>query len=144
MIDTLTRRIWATFRDELSLLRRQMSSAGRQVLETGMEGAATAMARKPSCLSHGVSVNVVCYARPAVLGEPALMISVAMHVHPDRRTGDVYWAEADAWARAVAGPERFTVESRGSLELHDGWVFHYALVEKGLSSRIVPLEAAGS
>jgi hypothetical protein len=58
------------------------------------------------------------------------MISVAMHVHPDRRAGDVYWEEADAWAQAVAGHEWFRVEPRGRLENPGSTVFHYALTEQ--------------
>jgi hypothetical protein len=145
MISTLTRRIQATCADELSLLRRQMYSlAWQEIREGGVEGAATAMARKASCVNHGVSVDVVCFAQRATLEDAPFMISVAMHLHPDRRSGDVYWEEADAWAQAVAGHEWFRVEPRGRLETLDGRVFHYALTEKAPAAQIVPLEAAGS
>lgn len=145
MIDTLTRRIQATCREELSLLRRQMQSLARQdIQESGVEGAATAMARKRSCMSHGVSVNVVCFAQRAGLEEAPLVLSVAMYVHPYCRPGDVYWEEADAWAHAVAGHDWYIVEPRGALETLDGRVFHYSLTEKSRENQKVPLEAAGS
>jgi hypothetical protein len=145
MIGLLTRRIQATCPDELSLLRRQMYSlAWQEMREGGVEGAATALVRKPSCVNHGVSVDVVCFAQRATLAEAALMISVAMHLHPDRRSGEVYWEEADAWAQAVAGHEWFSVEPRGGLDILDGRVFHYALTEKAPAAQIIPVEAAGS
>jgi hypothetical protein len=145
MISTLIRRIQASCPDELSLLRRQMYSLTRQEMrEGGVEGAATALARKPSCVSHGVSVDVVCFAQRAALEEVPLMISVAMHLHPERRSGEVYWEEADAWAQAVAGHEWFSVEPRGGLETLDGWVFHYALTAKAPGAQIIPVAAAGS
>jgi hypothetical protein len=128
MIGTLTHRIQVICGDELSLLRRQMYALARQDIHEGaVDGAATAMARKPSCVNHGVSVDVVCFAtRPT--GQAAnFMISVAMRMHPERRAGDVYWEEADAWAQAVAGNERVRVEPRGSRDSPVGRVFHYAL-----------------
>ncbi|MDQ0925557.1 flavin-binding protein dodecin [Pseudarthrobacter sp. W1I19] len=145
MIGTLTRRIQATCADELSRLRRQMYSlAWQEIREGGVEGAATAMARKPSCVNHGVSVDVVCFAQRAALEEAPFMISVAMHLHPDRRPGEVYWEEADAWAQAVADHDWFRVEARGRLETLDRRVFHYALTEKAPAVQIIPVEAAGS
>jgi hypothetical protein len=145
MIRTLTRRIQATCSEEVSLLRRQMYAlAWQEIREGGVEGAATAMARKPSCVNNAVSVDVVCFAQSATVEDAPFMISVAMHIHPDRRSGDVYWEEADAWAHAVAGHEWFGVEPRGGLETLDGMVFHYALTEKVPATQIVPVEAAGS
>lgn len=145
MIGTLTRRIQATCGDELSLLRRQMYSlAWQEIREGGVEGAATAMARKPSCVNHWVSVDVVCFAQRDSIGEMPFMISVAMHGHPDRRSGEVYWEEADAWAQAVAGHDWFRVEPRGGQETLDDRVFHYALTEKAPATQIVPVDAAGS
>jgi hypothetical protein len=103
--------------DDLSLLRRQMYALARQDIREGaVDGAATAMARKPSCVNHGVSVDVVCFATRPTGGAAAFMISVAMNMHPERRAGDVYWEEADAWAQAVAGREWFRAEPRGSRE----------------------------
>jgi hypothetical protein len=143
MIGTLTRRNLAICGDELSLLRRQMYSLEWQDIREGaVEGAATAMARKPSCVNLSVSVDVVCFAQRASLEEAPFVISVAMHLHPDRRSGDVYWEEADAWAQAVAGPEWLNPEPRGNLETLDGRVFHYALTKKAPSVQKVPLEAA--
>ncbi len=131
MIGTLTRRIQMICGDELSLLRRQMYAlAWQDIHEGAVDGAATAMPRKPSCVNHGVSVDVVCFALRPSVEDAAFMISVAMHVHPDRRSGDVYWEEADAWAQAVAGHEWFRVEPRGSLENSGGRVFHYALTDE--------------
>ena len=131
MIGTLTRRIHTICGDELSLLRRQMYALAWQDIHAGaVDGAATAMARKPSCVNHGVSVDVVCFAVRPTPHVVTFMISVAMQVHPDRRPGDVYWEEADAWAQAVAGHERFRVEPRGALENPPGRVFHYALTEE--------------
>jgi hypothetical protein len=69
------------------------------------------------------------------------MISVAMHLHPDRRSGGVYWEEADAWAEAVAGDEWYRVEPRGGLENSDGRVFRYVLTgteDAGQLERHVP------
>ncbi|MEJ1181374.1 MULTISPECIES: hypothetical protein [unclassified Pseudarthrobacter] len=130
MIKALTRRIQVSCGDELSLLRRQMYALARQDIHEGaVDSAATAMARKPSCVNHGVSVDVVCFALRPTNEDATFMISVAMHVHPDRRSGDVYWEEADAWAQAVAGHEWFRVEPRGRLENPDSRVFHYALTE---------------
>ena len=145
MIDTLTRRIQVTCRDELSLFRRQMYSLAWQEIREGcLEGAATAMAPKPSCLTNGVSIDVVCFAHKAALEHASFVISVAMHVHPDSRAGQVFWEEADAWAHAVAGDDGFIVEPRGALETPNGRVFHYALSEKVREGQIIPLEAAGS
>ena len=145
MLAILTGRIQATCADELSLLRRQMYSlAWQEIREGGAEGAATAMARKASCVNQGVSVDVVCFAQRATLKDAPFMISVAMHLHPDRRSGEVYWEEADAWAQAVAGHEWFRVEPRGGLETLDGRVFHYALTEKAPVAQIIPVEASGS
>lgn len=130
MIGALTRRIQITCGDELSLLRRQMYAlAWQDIHEGAVDSAATAMARKPSCVNHGVSVDVVCFALRPTNEDATFMISVAMHVHPDRRSGDVYWEEADAWAQAVAGHEWFRVEPRGRLENPGSRVFHYALTE---------------
>jgi hypothetical protein len=117
--------------DELSRLRRQMYALGWQDLHEGaVEGAATAMARKPSCVNHGVSVDVVCFALRPSAEAAAFMISVAMHVHPERRAGNVYWEEANAWAEAVAGHGWFSVEPRGSRESPSGRIFHYALTDE--------------
>lgn len=128
MIGTLTHRIQMICGDELSVLRRQMYALGRlDIHYGGVEGAATAMARKPSCVNQGVSVDVVCFALRSTTDVASIMISVAMHVHPDRRPGDVYWEEADAWAQAVAGPEYSGVEPRGGLEKPGSRIFHYAL-----------------
>jgi hypothetical protein len=120
------------------------SLAWQEIREGGAEGAATAMARKASCVNQGVSVDVVCFAQRATLKDAPFMISVAMHLHPDRRSGEVYWEEADAWAQAVAGHEWFRVEPRGGLETLDGRVFHYALTEKAPAAQIIPVEASGS
>ena len=58
MIGTLTRRIQMICCDELALLRRQMYTLVWQDIQEGaVEGAATAMARQPSCVNHGVSVG---------------------------------------------------------------------------------------
>ena len=130
MIGTLARRIQTICGDELSLFRRQMYALAWQDMHEGaVEGAATAMARKPSCVNHGVSVDVVCFAVRPTSEDATFMISVAMHVHPDRRSGGVYWEEADAWAEAVAGHEWFRVERRGGLENPDGRVFRYVLTD---------------
>jgi hypothetical protein len=128
MTGTLTHRIQLICGDDLSLLRRQMYALARQDFGEGaVDGAATATARKPSCVNHGVSVDVVCYALRPTTEEASFMISVGMHIHPDRRAGNVYWEEADAWAQAVAGHGRFGVEPRGGLERPGSRVFHYAL-----------------
>ncbi len=135
MIGTLTHRIQMICGDDLSLLRRQMYALARQDFDEGaVDGAATAMARKPSCVNHGVSVDVVCFALRSTTEQASFMISVGMHVHPDRRPGDVYWEEADAWAQAVAGHGRFGVEPRGGLERPGSRVFHYALTGEETSS----------
>ena len=130
MIGTLARRIQTICGDELSLFRRQMYTLAWQDMHEGaLEGAATAMARKPSCVNHGVSVDVVCFAQRPTNEDATFMISVAMHVHPDRRSGGVYWEEADAWAQAVAGHEWFRVEPQGGLQNPDGRVFRYLLTD---------------
>lgn len=127
---TLTRRIQMICGDELSLLRRQMYALVWQDIHKGaVEGAATAMARKPSYVNHGVSVDVVCFALRPGNEDTTFMISVAMHVRPGRRSGDVYREESDAGAQAVAGHEWFSVEPRGRLENPGSMVFHYALTE---------------
>lgn len=146
MIGTLARRIHMICGDELSLLRRQMHAlAWQDIHEGAVEGAATAMARKPSCVNHGVSVDVVCFALRPSNQDATFMISVAMHVHPDRRSGDVYWEEADAWAQAVAGHEWCRVEPRGRLENPGSSVFHYALTEEAHDSDHLPhSQAAGA
>jgi hypothetical protein len=145
VIDALTRRIQATCRDDLLLLRRQMYSlAWQDIGKGGLEGAATAMARKPSCVNYGVSVDVVCFARRATFEDARLMISVALHLHTDRPSGEaVYWEEADAWAHAVTDHEWFRLEPCGALDILDGRVFHYALAEKAPAVQIIPVEAAG-
>jgi hypothetical protein len=131
MIATLASRIESTWAKELSLFQQQMYSLAWQDIGEGtVEGAATAMARKASCINHGVSVDVVCFARRAAPGDAPFMISVAMHVRPQRRTLDVYWEEADAWAQAATNQEWFTMEPRGGLETVDGRIYHYALVQK--------------
>ncbi|MDR6417079.1 hypothetical protein [Pseudarthrobacter sulfonivorans] len=129
MIGTLTHRIQMICGDELSMLRRRMYALGWQDFHEGaVDVAATAMARKPSCVNQGVSVDVVCFALGPSAEAAAFMISVAMHVHPQRSPGAVYWEEADAWAQAVAGHGWFSVEPRGSRENASGRVFHYALI----------------
>jgi hypothetical protein len=128
--------------EELSLLRRQMYALAWQDIHDGaVEGAATAMARKPSCANQGVSVDVVCFARrPDADDATVFVISVAMQVHPDRPPGEVYWEEADAWALAVAGNEWFRVEPRGGLEKAGSRIFHYALAEEAPAyGQAVPL-----
>ena len=131
MIGTLTRRIHMICGDELSRLRRQMCAVAWQDIHEGdVDCAATAMACKPSCVNHGVSVDVVCFALRPTPDVVTFMISVAMHVQAGRPFGDVYWEEADAWAQAVAGHERFRVEPRGGLENPGGRAFHYALTEE--------------
>jgi hypothetical protein len=141
MIGTLTRRIHSICGDELSLLRRQLYALVWQNIQEGaVDGAATAMARKPSCVDAGVSVAVVCFARRPTANDPTVfMISVALHVHPDRPPGDVYWDESDAWAQAVAGSEWFRVESRGGVEGAGSRTFHYALNEEAAVGKAVPL-----
>ena len=117
--------------DELSQLRRQMYGLAWQDIHDGdLECAATAMARKPSCVNHGVSVDVVCFALRPTPEDVPFMISVAMHLRPDRPSTDVYWEEADAWAQAAAGHQWFRLEPRGSLETLRGRVFHYALTQE--------------
>ena len=134
MIGTLTRRIHMICGDELSQLRRQMYAVAWQDFHEGdIDCAATALARKPSCVNHGVSVDVVCFTLRPTPDVLTFMISIAMHVEAGRRSGDVYWEEADAWAHAVAGHERFGVEPRGSLENSGGRVFHYALTEEAMA-----------
>ncbi|WP_285249506.1 hypothetical protein [Pseudarthrobacter sp. fls2-241-R2A-168] len=131
MITAVARRIQTTWAAELSLFHQQMHSlAWQDIGEGGVEGAATAMARKASCINHGVSVDVVCFAQRAAPGHAPFMLSVAMHVHPQRRSLDVYWEEADAWAQAATNHEWFTMEPRGGLETVDGRIYHYALVQK--------------
>jgi hypothetical protein len=54
MMGTLTHRIQMICGDELSLLRRQMYALARQDIHEGaVDGAATAMARKPSPAMSG-------------------------------------------------------------------------------------------
>jgi hypothetical protein len=131
MIATLASRIEATWARELSLFHQQMYSlVWQDIGEGGVEGAATAMAQKASCINHGVSIDVVCFAQRAAPGHAGLMISVAMHVHPHHRSAVVYWEEADAWAQAATNHEWFTVEPRGGLDTADGRIYHYALVQK--------------
>jgi hypothetical protein len=63
MIGALTRRIHMICGDELSQLRRQMYAVAWQDIREGdLDCAATARARKPSCVNRGVSVDVVCLA----------------------------------------------------------------------------------
>ncbi|RAX45382.1 hypothetical protein DQ354_09730 [Arthrobacter sp. AQ5-06] len=82
MIGTRTRRIQMICGDELSLLRRQMYAIAWQDIHEGdVERAATAMARKPSCVNHGVSVDVVCFA----LRPTPDVVTVAMQVQTDCR-----------------------------------------------------------
>ncbi len=72
--------------DELPLLRRQMYAVAWQDIHEGdVERAATAMARKPSCVNHGVSVDVVCFALRPTPDVVTFMISVAMQVQTDCR-----------------------------------------------------------
>jgi hypothetical protein len=125
------------------LLRRQMYALVWQDIQEGaVEGAATAMARQPSCVNHGVSVDVVFFALRPEQEDATFMISVAMHVHPGRRSGDVYWEEADAWAQAVASPGWFRVEPRGGLEVPGSRVFHHALTEEAPVGEAVALHEA--
>jgi hypothetical protein len=147
MIGTLTRRIETTCGEDLSVFRRQLNAlAWQDIREGGVEGAATAMARKPSCVNHGVSVGVVGYAGRPVSGGTGFMISVALHVHPGR-AGSVYWEEADAWAHAVAGQQWSGVERRGGVDHLHSRVFHYALTVEAAPAAVladwsVPEDAA--
>jgi hypothetical protein len=147
MIGTLTRRIETTCGEDLFVFRRQLNAlAWQDILDGGFEGAATAMARKPSCVNHGVSVGVVGYAGRPVSGGTGFMISVGMHVHPGR-AGPVYWEEADAWAHAIAGPQWSGVERRGGVDNPHNRVFHYELTAEAAPEAVaddwsVPEDAA--
>jgi hypothetical protein len=133
MIGTLIRRIETTCGEDLSAFRRQLNAlAWQDIREGGVEGAATAMARKPSCVNNGVSVDVVGYAGGP--GSTRFMISVALRVHPGLNAS-VYWEEADAWAHAVAGRQWPGVERRGAVENPLSRVFHYALTAEAVPVR---------
>ncbi|PTT58788.1 hypothetical protein [Arthrobacter sp. HMWF013] len=107
MIGTLTHRIHMICGDELSELRRQMDALGRlDIHEGGVEGAATAMARKPSCVNHGVSVDVVCFAQRSTTDVASIMISVAMHVSAVRQRTAQPWMP-EVWPkRILAAPSQ--------------------------------------
>jgi hypothetical protein len=92
-------------------------------------------------VNHGVTVDVVCFALRPTSEDATFMISVAMHVDPDRRSGGAYWEEADAWAGGRAGDEWYRVEPRGGLENPDGRVFRYVLTgteDAGRLERLPP------
>ncbi len=128
MISALTHRIQSLCRDEVKAFRSQVNAlASWDILPGIVEGAATVMARKPSCLNPGVSVGVVAFLQQPNTGGSVLMVSVAMQLDPARVASGVYWEEADAWAHAVAGEQWAGVESKGGQESMGGRVFHYVL-----------------
>jgi len=71
MITALAQRIRTECSAELSLFQNQVLSLIRQDIGTGgLEGAATAMARRPSLASSGVTVVLLAAVLPRTVGRP--------------------------------------------------------------------------
>lgn len=151
MITALGQRIRTECSAELGLFQNQVLSLARQDIGTGgLEGAATAMPRRPSIASAGVTVEIVGFAewQPAAraasvgitvvlrlgggksggvwrtAGRPLVPQSV-----PGRPDAGTLWEEAHAWASAVAAGPWAAAEFLGCEEAPAGLVFHYLLKE---------------
>jgi len=150
MITALAQRIRTECSAELSLFQNQVLSLIRQDIGTGgLEGAATAMARRPSLASSGVTVEIVGFtewqpaARAASVGITVVLRLVAdsvgawqaagRPVHQESAGGrpdaGILWEEAHAWASAVAAGPWAAAEFLGCEEAPAGPVFHYLLKE---------------
>jgi hypothetical protein len=128
VIEELTGMIETNCGEELTSFRRRLHALSHQDIGgEGVEGAATAMAPMTSVASHGVSVEVVGFAQCPEPDRTTFTVSVAMHLHPQRRPRAVYWDEADAWVLAVAGEQWVGVERRGTHEMAGGRATHYVL-----------------
>ncbi|MCE3291326.1 MAG: hypothetical protein K0Q84_263 [Arthrobacter sp.] len=151
MITALAQRIRTECSAELSLFQNQVLSLMRQDIGTGgLEGAATAMARRPSLASSGATVEIVGFiewqpaARAASVG-----ITVVLRLGAGNSAGawqaawrpvcqqsagggpdaGILWEEAHAWASAVADGPWAAAEFLGCEEAPAGPVFHYLLKE---------------
>ena len=141
MITPLAQRIRTECSAELSLFQNQVLSLMQQDIGTGgLEGAATAMARRPSLASSGVTVEIVGFtewqpaARAASVGITVVLrlgagTSTAISPAGGRRDAGLLWEEAHAWAGAVAGGPWAAAEFLGCEEAPAGPVFHYLLKE---------------
>lgn len=129
MITALARRIRAQCSEELTVFRDQVYALTWQDIGTGgLDGAATAMAPRPSLTTPGVSVDIVGFAQRQASGGPAEVgFSVALRLVSERGPAGVHWDEAHAWAGAVAGGPWAAAEYTGSQEAPGAIVFHYLL-----------------
>lgn len=136
MITALAQRIRTEYSAELALFQNQVLSLVRQDIGAGgLEGAATAMACRPSLASAGDMVEIVGFAewQPAARAA-SVGITVVLRVggslpaagRPDAGT---LWEEAHAWADAVAAGPWAAAEFLGGEEAPAGVVFHYLLKE---------------
>lgn len=132
MITALAQRIRAQCSGELSVFRDQVSALVWQDIGTGgLEGAATAMASRPSLASPGVTVDIVGFTewQPAH-GTASVGVTVGLRLDAGRSAAGVHWEEAHAWACAVADGPWTLAEFIGSEETPGGVVFHYLLKDQ--------------
>ncbi|MGN7252913.1 hypothetical protein [Arthrobacter sp. SAFR-014] len=128
MITALVHRIRTQCSAELSTFRSQMHALARQDIGSGLDAAATTMARRACLATPGVSVDIVGFTCPRSSGgTPSVRVAVSLSVQPGRVASAVHWEEAHAWAGAVASGEWAAAEYVGSQESSAGMVFHYAL-----------------
>lgn len=73
------------------------------------------MARKPACVNHGVSVDVVCYALRATSEDVTFTISVAMHLHPTDHRWQLPPDQHLVWKPPGATSHRMPAARRRSL-----------------------------
>ena len=151
MITALAQRIRTECSAELSLFQNQVLSLIRQDIGTGgLEGAATAMARRASLASSGVTVEIVGFTewRPSALAA-SVGITVVLRLVAGNSIGGwqaagrpvyrqsaggrpdagILREEAHAWASAVAAGPWAAAEFLGCEEAPAGPVFHYLLKE---------------
>lgn len=132
MLTALTRRIQEICGNELALPRQQVLALARRNTTHGpLEAAISVMARRPSLLSPGVTVDIVCFT----MDHFRLTMSVTMRAHPRQPLGDVFWQEAEAWAHALADNAAVTIEPRGVIHNGGGKIFQYGLKERDLNGR---------
>jgi hypothetical protein len=144
MITALARRIRTQCSEELTVFRDQVYALTWQDIGTGgLDGAATAMAPRPSLTTPGVSVDIVGFAQcqPSD-GAAAVGFSVALRLVSERGPAGVHWDEAHAWAGAVAGGPWVAAEYTGSQEAPGGLVFHYLLKAHEASYPLDELQGA--
>jgi hypothetical protein len=141
MITALAQRIRTECSAELSLFQNQVSSLVWQDVGTGgLEGAATAMASRPSLASPGMTVEIVGFtewqptAPAATVGitvalRPEAGQSVARQLFAGQTFAGIHREEAHAWASAVAAGPWAGAEFIGCQEATGGLLFHYLLKE---------------